>query len=124
MTRDIHVTEYYPKKKKKVTSKSNKPVQWNQEREAAFEKVQQIANECPTLTFNFKIYLHRKRATYIQYSIDLSCQLNIGKVLILILLFENFDSLQNVINSDLFSSCSEAKLQTQLLLDKQKTIDF
>jgi hypothetical protein len=32
-------------------SKSNKPVQWNQEREAALKKVQQLANECPTFFF-------------------------------------------------------------------------
>jgi hypothetical protein len=40
-------TKIYGNKK----SKSYKPVQWNQEREAAFKKVQQLANECPTLFF-------------------------------------------------------------------------
>jgi hypothetical protein len=40
-------TKIYGNKK----SKSNKLVQWNQEREAAFRKVQQLANECPTLFF-------------------------------------------------------------------------
>jgi hypothetical protein len=41
-------TKLYGNKKSKS---NNKPVQWNQEREAAFQKVQQLANECPTLFF-------------------------------------------------------------------------
>jgi hypothetical protein len=43
----MEATKIYGNKK----AKSNKPVQWNQEREAALKKVQQLANECPTLFF-------------------------------------------------------------------------
>jgi transcriptional antiterminator len=59
MVTEATKTEYDNKVYKKMVhflygnkkSKSNKPVQWNQEREAAFKKVQQLANECPTLFF-------------------------------------------------------------------------